>query len=62
MVEALKPKYENATYSSFKIGIPSNFADIVIDPSFWPTNVFVNRFYKSNGRNFQDQRPNRQNS
>ena len=44
-VERLTPKFEQAEYASFKVGVPSAIADKVIKPEFWPSNVFVNRFY-----------------
>ncbi|KAG8279997.1 hypothetical protein J6590_092019, partial [Homalodisca vitripennis] len=42
MVEKLNSKPE--LYSSFKVGIPSNYYSDIYSPDFWPENVFVSRF------------------
>ena len=51
IVEKLNPKYKDARYSSFKVGVPEGRYEEVMSAAFWPTNVFVNRFFKA--RNFQ---------
>ena len=45
IVEKLVPRMIDPNYSSFKVGVPLSVADTVIDPAFWPSKVFVNRFY-----------------
>lgn len=54
IVEKLTPKYKDAEYSSFKIGVPLSAEKIVITEDFWPTNVFVNRFFFKSNKNFQN--------
>lgn len=45
IVEELTPKHDNATYRSFKIGVPFRTADTIMSPDIWPYGVFINRFY-----------------
>lgn len=45
VVEELTPKHDNATYKSFKIGVPFKTADTIMSPDIWPYGVFINRFY-----------------
>lgn len=51
-VEVLKPKIEQADYTSFKVGVPEAIIDHVMRPDFWPKNVFVNRFFFPKKGNF----------
>lgn len=45
VVEELTPKHDNATYKSFKIGVPFKTADAIMSPDIWPYGIFINRFY-----------------
>lgn len=45
IVEELTPRYDNASYKSFKIGVPFKTADTIMSPDIWPYGVFINRFY-----------------
>lgn len=43
-VEKLKSKYPDE-YSSFRVSVPDSHANDILDPSFWPKNTCVNRFF-----------------
>ena len=59
IVEKLTPRVPDGGYSSFKVGVPQIAETTVISPEFWPSNIFVNRFYfkrvtnNKNSTNFQ---------
>lgn len=46
-VEYMKPKTDEHTYNSFKIGIPANIAKECMCPESWPDGCILNRFFFS---------------